>query len=63
MAHLESCAVVTAFAFLGIWPECDAAGSAYEPNSVEGREACKPLADGLCLVIHALKGDLDNLAK
>ena len=51
------------FAFLGVWPTCDADGKAYEPNSIEGRKAGKPLADGLCLVIHALKGDLDPVAK
>ena len=47
------------FAFLGMWPECHADGKAYGPNSTEGRTAGKPLADGLCLVIHAFKGDLD----
>ena len=50
-------------AFLGIWPTCDADGKAYEPNSIEGRKAGTPLADGLRLAMHCLKGDLDHVAK
>ena len=51
------------YAFLGIWPTCGADGNAYGPNSVAGRKGGKLLSDGLRLVIHALKGDLDDLAK
>ena len=51
------------FAFLGIWPTHDADGNAYDPDSVEGKQCGKQLAHGLCLVMHAPKGDLDHLAK
>ena len=51
------------FAFLGIWPTHDADGNAYDPDSEEGNKCGKQSAHGLCLVIHAPKGDLDHLAK
>ena len=63
MAHLEGCALATAFAFIGIWPECDADRNAYTPNSIEGRKTGKPLANGLRIGIHALEGDLSHLSK
>ena len=51
------------FAVLGIRPACDEMAMPLVQTQWKVKKGGKPLPYGLCLVIHALKGDLDHLAK
>ena len=48
--------------FNGCWPEKDYLGQPYDPTSVSGRRAGKPLAGGYFATLWAVVGDLDYFA-
>ena len=47
----------------GVWPKTDVNGESYHPDTIQGKKAGMPLADGYCATIWSVMGDLDYLAK
>ena len=45
--------------WLGVWPDADAWGRPFQPDSVDGRRAGSPLAGGYYGVLWCIQGDLE----